>query len=262
MTKTMATTTAQAWKGVAWLTFLGTAAILALSVGLNYLLLFSEALTPFGRSMATAILLPVVLGVPLFVFIGSQQIKVRRYRRELNTSATFDALTGCLNGAVFSSMVERRTPKQSAGGSRSGAFLVIHPEHLRSINLRFGAGWGDEALRLIASTIKSSLRNEDLVGRIGSSMFGVFLPGATEQDAEEIGERIRARVAQVYFAPKGTEDVLSIRVGGIAFENELEFDDMFRNAEARLSGIETAAIGQISRHQEPVDVMPKPRPQY
>ncbi|RVC09825.1 GGDEF domain-containing protein, partial [Mesorhizobium sp. M7A.F.Ca.CA.002.15.2.1] len=97
MTKTMASTTDQAWKGVALLTFLGTAAILGVSVGLNYLLLFSEALTPFGRSMVTAILLPVVLGVPLFLFVGLKQIELRRYRRELDKSATFDTTTGCLN---------------------------------------------------------------------------------------------------------------------------------------------------------------------
>ncbi|MER9657849.1 GGDEF domain-containing protein [Mesorhizobium sp. M0152] len=239
-------TTARAWKGVAWLTFLGTAGILALSVGLNYLLLFSQVLTPFGRSMVTAILLPVVLGVPFFLFIGLKQMEVRRYRRELDKSATFDALTGCLNGAVFTSMVERRTARPSASGPRSGAFLVIHPEHLRSINLRFGLEWGDEALRLIASTIRSSVRAEDLVGRMGTSMFGVFLSGATEAEAKEIGERIRMRVAQVYFAPKGMEDALTIKVGGVVFETEVEFADMFRSAEQRISGAQDGAAFELT----------------
>lgn len=54
MTRSMATTTAQPWKHVAWLAFLGTAGSLGLSLGLNYLLLFSDALTPFARSMITA----------------------------------------------------------------------------------------------------------------------------------------------------------------------------------------------------------------
>jgi len=246
VTKAMANTSAQAWKGVAWLTFLGTAGILGVSLVLNYLLLFAEGLTPFGRSMITAVLLPVVVGVPVFLFIGLKQIESRRYRQELNKSATFDSLTGCLNGAVFTSMVERRTTRPSAPGPRSGAFLVIHPEHIRSINLRFGLGWGDEALRLIAATIQSSVRKEDLVGRIGTSMFGVFLPGATEDDAKEIGERIRTRVAQVYFAPKGTEDALAISVGGVVFENELQFEDMFRSAESQLSGVEHETGFQLS----------------
>ncbi|MER9368458.1 GGDEF domain-containing protein [Mesorhizobium sp. M0518] len=246
MTKTMVSTTDQAWKCVALLTFLGTTAILGVSVGLNYLLLFSEALTPFGRSMITAILLPVVLGVPLFLFVGLKQIELRRYRRELDKSATFDTTTGCLNGAVFTSMVEKRTARPSVPGPKSGAFLVIHSEHLRSINLRFGLEWGDQALRLIASTIQSSVRAEDLVGRMGTSMFGVFLAGATEAEAREIGERIEARIAQVYFAPKGTEDALTVKVGGVVFENQVEFADMFRSAEQRMAGVQDGAAFELT----------------
>lgn len=236
MAQTVATASARAWRSVAWLTFLGTAGSLGLSLGLNYLLLFSDVFTPFGRSMMTAVLLPVIIALPVFALIGWQQVQIRACRQELNRSGTFDRLTGCLNGPVFTSMVDRRTTRPSAPGPRSGAFLVIHSEHLRSINLRFGLEWGDEALRLIASTIQSSVRAEDLVGRIGTSMFGIFLSGATEAEAKEIGERIRARVAQVYFAPKGTEDALAIKVGGVVFENEVEFADLFQSAEQRISG--------------------------
>ena len=72
MTKTMANSSAQPWKSVAWLTVLGTAGILGVSLLINYLLLFAEGLTPFGRSVITATLLPVVIGVPLSA--GTQQI--------------------------------------------------------------------------------------------------------------------------------------------------------------------------------------------
>lgn len=226
------TAPAGAWKHVLWLSLLGTAACVGLSLGLNYLLLLSDALTPFGRSVITAALLPIIIGLPLFALLGWREVELRRYRQELTRSGTYDRLTGCLNGAVFTSMVDRRAARPS--GPRSGAFLVIHPEHLASINLRFGLGWGDEALRLIASAIKSSLRKDDLIGRIGNSMFGVFLPGATSQDAKEIGERVRDAVGQIYFAPKGDKDVLTIRVGGVVFEHELAFEDMFRSAEELL----------------------------
>ncbi|WP_292101444.1 GGDEF domain-containing protein [Mesorhizobium sp.] len=246
MTKPTATPSTQSWKDVAWLTVLGTAGCLILSLGLNYLLLFSEALTPFARSVITATLLPLAIGLPLFLLLGSKQAEIRRYRQELNRSATYDRLTGCLNGPVFTSMVDRRAAKTSEAGPRSGAFLVIHPEHLKSLNLRFGLEWGDEALRLIASTIQSSVRKEDLVGRIGTSMFGVFLPGATEKDAKEIGERIKARVRDVYFAPKGTEDVLAVQVGGVVFEHELAFEDMYRSAEERLLEVRDEARVALS----------------
>ncbi|WP_292277218.1 GGDEF domain-containing protein [Mesorhizobium sp.] len=237
----------QTWKHIVWLPLLGTAACLGLSLGLNYLLLLSDALTPFGRSVVTATLVPIVISLPLFALLGWKQVEIRRYRQELTRSGTYDRLTGCLNGAVFTSMVDRRAARPA--GPRSGAFLVIHPEHLASINLRFGLGWGDEALRLIASAIRSSVRKEDLIGRIGNSMFGVFLPGATKQDAKEVGERIREAVGQIYFAPKGEKDVLAIRAGGVVFEHELAFDDMYRSAEELLLEVQddtNVALSQIT----------------
>jgi len=217
-----------------------------LSLGLNYLLLFSDVLTPFGRSIVTATLVPIIIGLPLFLLLGRMQIETRRYRQELTRSGTYDKLTGCLNGAVFTSMVDRRAARPA--GPRSGAFLVIHPEHLASINLRFGLGWGDEALRLVASAIRSSVRTDDLIGRIGNAMFGVFLPGATQQDARQVGERIRQAVGQIYFAPKGEKDVLTIRAGGVVFEHELAFEDMFRSAEEMLLDAQEAelALSHIS----------------
>jgi diguanylate cyclase (GGDEF)-like protein len=227
------TAPAHTWKQLILLPLLGTAGCLALSLGLNYLLLFSDALTPFGRSVVTAALLPILIGLPLLSVLGWKQAEIRRYRQELTRSGTYDRLTGCLNGAVFTSMVDRRAARPS--GPRSGAFLVIHPEHLSSINLRFGLDWGDEALRLIASAIRSSVRKDDLIGRIGTAMFGVFLPGASEEDAKEIGKRVREAVGQIYFAPKGDKDVLAIRVGGVVFEHELAFEDMFRSAEEGMS---------------------------
>jgi len=219
----------QTWKQVIWLAVLGTAACLCLSLGLNYLLMFSDSLTPFVRGAVTSVIVPIVVGLPLFALLGWQQIEIRRYRQELTKSGTYDQLTGCLNGKVFTSMVDRRAARPA--GPRSGAFLVIHPEHLASINLRFGLEWGDEALRLIASAIRSSVRKDDLIGRIGTSMFGVFLPGASEQDAKDVGERVRGAVGDIYFAPKGDKDVLAISVGGVVFEHELDFEDMFRFAE-------------------------------
>ncbi|SFQ05274.1 diguanylate cyclase (GGDEF) domain-containing protein [Mesorhizobium sp. NFR06] len=234
MTTKMPKAPLQTWTKVIWLAVLGTAACVALSLGLNYLLMFSDSLTPFARGAVTAIIVPIVVSLPLLVLLGWQQIEIRRYRYELTRSGTYDQLTGCLNGKVFTSMVDRRAARPV--GPRSGAFLVVHPQHLASINLRFGLEWGDEALRLIASAVRSSVRKDDLIGRIGTSMFGVFLPSASEQDAKDIGERIRGAVGEIYFAPKGDRDVLAISVGGVVFEHELDFEDMFRFAEEGMAG--------------------------
>jgi GGDEF domain-containing protein len=58
--------------------------------------------------------------------------------------------------------------------------------------------------------------------------FGVFLPGATEEDARNVGERVRSRISATWFLPNSDQEALTVRIAGIVFQSELFFDDMFR----------------------------------
>lgn len=213
----------------------GTAACLALSLAVTYLLLFNPTLTPFGRSIAGAVLVPLLIGIPAFLYVGIMREQLRRYRRALTRAASHDVVTDFFNGTAFSSMIERRATQAQLAGQRHGAFLIVEVGRLREINARFGLSWSEEALKLVAATIRASIRSGDLVGRIGANEFGVFLPGAGEEQALAVGERIRAGVNAAYFTPANEAGMLEVRVGGVVFENDLSFDDMFRATEQLLA---------------------------
>lgn len=134
---------------------------------------------------------------------------------------------------AFSAIVERRT-KTSADANSAGAFLIVQAEHLHEINSNYGQNAGDEALALIAMAIRTSIRESDVVGRLGETMFGLFLSGADESEARRVAGRIAANVRDVYFAPATATTAISARVGGIVFADHLGFDDMFRQAEELL----------------------------
>lgn len=240
----------RAWGAIARVTLLGTAMCFAVSFALNYLLLFSDTLTPFARSMIIAAVLAIVIGAPLSFMLGYNFQEARRYRREITRSATHDRTTEFFTGTAFSSLVDRRVSSATTDGPRSGAFLVVNTGNIRFINARYGLEWGEEALRFIASIIRSSVRSEDIVGRLGASEFGIFLAGATEENARAIGERIRAGVARVYFAPEqfeeGEQSIINVSVGGVIFEDELEFETLYRAAERQLTSAEESGDIEIS----------------
>ena len=126
---------------------LGTGISFASSLLVNYLLFFSETLTPFARSMITAIVVPIAVGVPLSLILAYNMQQVGRYRRALTRSAAYDQVTDVFKRTAFSSAVDRRSPAGPQDGPRQGAFLVVIADNLRSINLRYGLDWGEEALR-------------------------------------------------------------------------------------------------------------------
>lgn len=228
-------------------TLLGVGLSLVFSILLNYLLLFSETVTLFDRSLITAIALPIVIGGPLSFVIAYQMREVRRCRREFTRSASYDRATQFFNGNVFPSVMDRRIAAKSNDDPQQGAFLIVNADNLRSINMRYGLDWGEEALRLIASTIRCSVRSEDVVGRLGDSEFGIFLPGATEENAREVGKRIKAEIADVYFAPTlAGREMLGISVAGVTFEGELTFDGAYRAAERQLDEVGESGGLQIA----------------
>ena len=231
MTNTDVKTAPRSWRRIALIIAGGTAACLALSLAVTYLLLFSPTLTAFGRSVAGAVVIPLLIGIPLFLYIGTMREELRRYRRALTRAASHDPVTDCFNGTAFSSMIERRATQAQLAGQRQGAFLIAEVGKIREINMRFGFSWSDEALKLIAATIRASIRSGDLVGRISANEFGIFLPGAGEEQAVAVGERIRAGVNAAYFTPAHEAGMLDVRVAGVVFERDLSFDDMFRATE-------------------------------
>ncbi|MFZ2103498.1 MAG: GGDEF domain-containing protein [Oricola sp.] len=213
----------------------GVAASLALSFLVNYLLMLSSWLTPFGSMIVSALVVPICISVPLLAIVVAQRAEIGKRQLELNHFASHDRLTNFYRPGAFSTVVERRT-KTIDNVNPSGAFLIVHADHLREINRSFGLEAGDEALALIAMAIRSSVRASDIVGRIGATMFGLFLPGATEAEARDVAERVVKSVRGVYFAPASASDAVSVRVGGIVFADEIGFGDMFRQAEERLFG--------------------------
>jgi diguanylate cyclase (GGDEF)-like protein len=131
---------------------------------------------------------------------------------------------------AFSTVMERRT-KSEPDTNPAGAFLVVQADHLHEINSTYGQGAGDEALALIAMAIRMAVRDGDIVGRLGETMFGLFLPGADEAEAQRVAGRIADNVNDVYFAPPEAATAVSARVGGMVLADHLGFEDMFRQAE-------------------------------
>ena len=237
--------TIRRWKRIGIITVLGTASFTGLSLLIAYLLLFNDRLNPFERGMTVAILLPIIIGIPVFCFLGFKLEQLRNLENQLKHAASHEPVTDCLNGNVFSAMVESRRKHVPIGPmGRQGALLIVHVNELMSLGLHFGLGWKDEALRLVADTIKGSIRRDDLVGRLGEDEFGVFLPGATQEEAMEVGSRIASAVKSVYFAPQAQSEVLAVAIGGVHYERQVEFDDMFKVA---VQGVHAALDGRATR---------------
>jgi diguanylate cyclase (GGDEF)-like protein len=93
------------------------------------------------------------------------------------------------------------------------SFLMIDIDQFKQCNDKFGHLVGDVVLREVASIIKNSLREIDIIGRYGGEEFSVALPGTTKNGAFVVGERLRKAVSSAMINAYNEKININISIG-------------------------------------------------
>lgn len=119
-----------------------------------------------------------------------------RLIESLKLQAATDALTGLLNRDRFLAIAEHAVEDSRVSGQGDTLRIaMIDIDHFKGINDTYGHAAGDEALRKVATVLKGTFRESDVMARFGGEEFAVLFPGATEQSALHACERARQSCA-------------------------------------------------------------------
>jgi len=113
------------------------------------------------RSLLTDVFVPLIIAAPLLYYFSSKLRELAIAHHKLALLASTDSLTEVLNRGAFTTLVDAYLD-DVRDSEASGALLVIDVDHFKRINDSLGHDRGDEALRLIAGTIKDAVRSVDL----------------------------------------------------------------------------------------------------
>lgn len=97
------------------------------------------------------------------------------------------------------------------------SIIMADIDHFKSINDRYGHLVGDRAIKTAVQVMKSLLREGDVLIRYGGEEFLILLPGASIDDAMEISEGIRLKMAEtpLHVGDSTLQMTLSEGVAGI-----------------------------------------------
>jgi len=115
--------------------------------------------------------------------------------RQLREKASTDGKTGLLNAEAWQRAARGHLFRADRLGIRS-SLLMLDLDHFKNVNDHYGHQVGDDVLRILADTLRTELRGNDLIGRFGGEEFTMLLPDTPVDAALRTAERVRQRIAE------------------------------------------------------------------
>ncbi|TVQ30146.1 MAG: sensor domain-containing diguanylate cyclase [Wenzhouxiangella sp.] len=176
-----------------------------------------------------------------------------RAEQELATLANTDSLTGLSSRRLFlkkAKAAHRRALDQSA----SVALLVMDLDHFKLVNDNHGHPVGDEALRWFAQACRDSLRDEDLIGRMGGEEFAVLLQDVDHSAAVDVAEKLRQRLESAPLQTAESEIRLTVSIGvAVLHRTESDFMGLLKRADQALYRAKNGGRNRVESASAPVN---------
>ncbi|MCB9112496.1 MAG: diguanylate cyclase [Anaerolineales bacterium] len=113
--------------------------------------------------------------------------------------ANTDPLTGILNRRRFFELAELEFSK-AENSTQPFSVIMLDIDDFKKFNDEYGHKVGDAVLILAAKTCKTSLRGDDVFGRMGGEEFIVALPNTRIDDAYEIAIRLKQAIHELDYS--------------------------------------------------------------
>ncbi|MCW2982611.1 MAG: diguanylate cyclase [Conexibacter sp.] len=128
-------------------------------------------------------------------WLGTQRDVTDRMRvhARLHELAYFDALTGLANRSALHDEL-RSSMHRARVHETEIALLQIDLDDFRRVNDKWGHQAGDALLRVAADRLRSVVRPQDLLARVGGDEFALLLKDLPVGDGERVAKELAARI--------------------------------------------------------------------
>jgi diguanylate cyclase (GGDEF)-like protein len=198
--------------------------------------LFPVALASLGvRSLATGWIAVFAIEVVLYVVGAAFIVLVLAKDRAVNrykAAAETDPLTSLFNRRGFFAAAAALMNRNKSAKTPVSV-LAFDLDHFKSINDRHGHKSGDAVLALFAKVVRTTMRGDDVIGRIGGEEFVAVLSGTLEE-ACIAAERVRVAFEKAAVAPDGPQIPATVSIGVACGLPDAPIDVLIARADAVL----------------------------
>jgi diguanylate cyclase (GGDEF)-like protein len=154
------------------------------------------------------------------------QLTVKFQSDVLRKLVFLDGLSGVFNRRYFDQQIAAEWAR-SVRASSPLSLLLLDVDYFKLYNDRYGHQAGDDTLRLIAVTLKSTLRRPaDLVARYGGEEFACILPETSFEDALGLARTLENKIRECAIAHENSTvaPIVTVSIGVATREGNTDGD--------------------------------------
>jgi diguanylate cyclase (GGDEF)-like protein len=221
-----------------------------------------------GLGLVIAVIAPGIIAPIASWHSISLSLRLRQANQRLRILSELDSLTSTLNRRTFMETADKDLSLAARHGYPT-SLLVLDFDHFKQINDCYGHAMGDQVLVETIDLIRDTIRETDVLARIGGEEFIILLPHTAWEGARLLAERIlevirnnqvRQRAAMRNDADDGNQTLnVTVTLGGATCATSTtNLDEMMSRAdkllyEAKQAGRDRCVIEAISR-SKPVEL--------
>jgi len=175
--------------------------------------------------------------IKLMEFVSEQiatAIQRKQMEEEMKKLAHFDTLTGSCNRGYGLALLDRQL-KLARRKKQKILLAFTDIDDFKNINDTFGHGEGDKVLKEVVKLLKSTLREIDIICRMGGDEFLLIFPDSSLKDLSIIRKRISKSLTQLNRTLKKSYKInLSSGVSEYDPDNRQSMDELIRIADNRM----------------------------
>ena len=201
----------------------------------------TQANTTLSGAMLFSVTVTILLGLSCMLILQHLADRERTQRaleeaqQKLQTAlqneaelARLDPLTRLANRRAFFELLEAERSRTVRYG-RPLTLVYLDLDGFKQVNDSLGHAVGDELLKVVATTLRSSVRVSDTVARVGGDEFALLLPESGVGTAEVVLRKLQSRLLH---AMQDRQWPVTFSMGAVTFlKIPLSSDEMLHSAD-------------------------------
>ncbi len=167
--------------------------------------------------------------VELFSLASSHKETLKNFEA-MHEAALYDPMTDIGNRRFGEATLSNlHQDKQASYG-----VLFVDIDHFKRVNDTWGHSTGDDVLRMVAQSLNSGLRKDDMVFRWGGEEFLVVLPNGSLKQLKLVGERLRILIENSWLEQSNTLIKVTASFGGAIAHHDEEIESVLKRADEQM----------------------------